>query len=304
MEMIRFATLVLLGLLLSAAPVRSQVLVDGFFRGAGNADVSVSYTYEHIDEFYLGAEKMPVPLIYEEITRNSLNLFVAYGLTDDIDLNLNLPYVFSSGNGQGPPAELPPQELSSFQDGALAVKWRPYQTALGNGRLDAVVGLGGSVPLADYENGLSPTQFGPVLIAIGDRAPILTGNLLLQYRLNAGPLAGLFGTVLAAYSLKGKTGDVDVPNATNLLAKVGFGTAHFYGDVWILRQISADGPDIGEAPFPAVSENFTQIGLTGSVAIVPELALSVRAATVVDGRNVGALPTILSAGLTYKFSLY
>lgn len=289
----------LLGALLPPA-ARGQGLVDGFFRGAGRADVTVSATSERADEFFSGADKTDVPPFYQELTRTTVSLYVAYGLTDNLDVNLNVPYIFASGDGEGPADQLPPQDLNAVQDGGLALKWRPVQAAVGPGALSLVAAGGLAVPLSDYENGAVPDASSerPVLVAIGDRTTTATGALLVQYQF----VSGLFTYLQGGYSFKGDTGDdLDVPNAALVKGKVGYGTARYYGDVWIAGQFSTSGTDIGEGPFPTNQVDYTRLGITGSVAVLPSLSANARLFTVIDGRNANDANGV-SVGLTYKLS--
>ena len=142
-----------------APQVAGQGLIDGFFRGAGQGDVTIALTLESADEFFNADEQVDVPPIYRTLTRNTVSLYAAYGLTDNLDLNV--PYIFASGDGEGPASELPPQELDNFQDVGVAVKWRPYQAAAGAGTLSLVGGAAASFPVTDYDNGAEPGRAGP-----------------------------------------------------------------------------------------------------------------------------------------------
>lgn len=113
----------ILGVLTLAASTNAQGLADGFFRGAGNADITFSSTFENADEFYLGNTKRDIFPFYEEISRTTLSLFIAYGITDNIDVNLNLPYIITDGGGEGPRDQIPPQNFDNIQDGELTIKW-------------------------------------------------------------------------------------------------------------------------------------------------------------------------------------
>lgn len=166
--------------LLSPNSTQAQGLTDGYFRGAGNIDATLSSTFESGDEFCAGETKMDVPPIYREISRTTVSLYIAYGLADNVDLSLNLPYIFASGDGGGPSSGLPPQDFDSFQDAQLTVKWRPLQAQMESGTFTFALAGAFSTPLSDYENGESPDPQteAPIIVAIGDRTTGLSGSVV------------------------------------------------------------------------------------------------------------------------------
>ncbi len=265
----------------------AQSLVDGFMKGKGHGSVVVSYSWERYDQFYFADEKRDAPAPFGgEITTQSVSLYGAIGISDDLDVVLNVPYV----NAQGDAAEMagaPDQSVGGLQDLEVALKWRPLVLESDLGKLSFLASAGFGTPLSDYA--------ANAVLSIGNQATRFDGRLITQYQSSV----GIFAELQAGQSFRSN----DVPNATLLLAKVGYAGSFFYVDLWSSTQISdSDAPDINpaEVPFNETRVNFTQIGASVYVPIISSLGVSAGVARYVSGRNVG-LSTRLSAGVVYNF---
>lgn len=243
----------------------------------------VSYSWERYDEFYFGNTKMPAPPPYGgQITTQSISLYGVLGLTDNLDLVVNVPYITAQGDGVGNTIA---QEVNGLQDASLFLKWRPLLIETGGGQLSFLGALGLAIPLSDYA--------ADEVLSIGNQST--RGDLRLTTHFQAN--SGIFGTLQAGYSLRSN----DVPNATLLSAKVGYAAEKFYIDLWSESQISSsDAPDIGDAPFSETRVNYTQVGASVFVPIVSSLGVSAGVGQYVSGRNVG-LSTRFSGGVVYNF---
>ena len=104
--------------------------------------------------------------------RIALSLFAARGLTDDLDLQLSIPFISTTGT-------------SSFQDAQLFMKWLPLKTAVGNGKITFGAAIGGSVPMVKYE-----TETGN---SIGQQASSITPMGVLQYTSGSGWFTSIVG---------------------------------------------------------------------------------------------------------------
>ncbi len=260
----------------------AQPITDGFTKGKGNGSLVVSYSWERYDMFYFADTKMDAPPPWGgQITTKSISLFGVVGLTDDLDLIINVPYITAQGDGLDTIA----QEVNGLQDASLFLKWRPLLIETGGGQLSFLGALGFAIPLSDYA--------ADEVLSIGNQST--RGDLRLTTHFQAN--SGIFGTLQAGYSLRSN----NVPNATLLSAKVGYAAEKFYIDLWSESQISkSDAPDIGAAPFSRTRVNYTQIGASVFVPIVPSLGLSAGVGQYVGGRNVG-LSTRFSGGVIYSF---
>lgn len=259
----------------------SQSIVDGFTKGKGNGSLVLSYSWEQYDEFYFADTKMDAPPpLGGEVTTQSVSLFGILGLTDNMDIILNVPYITAQGDG----VDTVDQSVGGLQDASLFLKWRPISVEVGGGNLSFLGALGFATPLSGYE--------ADQVLSIGNQSTRADLRLITHFMSNA----GVFGELQAGYSLRSN----DVPNATLLSAKVGYATDKFYIDIWSDTQLSSDAPDIGEAPFSQTQVNYTQIGASVFVPVASSVGVSVGFGQYISGRNVG-LSTRLSGGIVYSF---
>lgn len=266
--------------------VMAQHLVDGFSQGKGKLAVALSYTRENFDNFYLGEKKTPISIRgLDNIITQSVNLYTAYGLTDKIDIVLNIPYISSMSRRLSENQEVREQNL---QNGALVLEWKTFQTEGSTGALSLTTAVGLSTPLSKY-----PTN---LIYSIGNQSSHLNPSLLLQYKFSS----GLFLNGQGGYSFRTNK----VPDAALLVAKIGFAATRFYIDGWINNQTSTSGIDIGgpgftPARFPETRVNTTNIGTSVYVPVVRSAGISLGGGKRLTGRNAG-LPTWYSAGLVLQ----
>ena len=279
------ASLIFAGVLVTSLTY-AQPITDGFTKGKGNGSLVVSYSWERYDEFYAGANLMEgintgLRTWGGEITTQSVSLYGTVGLTDELDLIVNVPYIAVQGAG----VDTVSQEDSGLQDASLFIKWRPLLIETGGGNLSFLGALGFATPLSDYEEDLP--------LSIGNQSTRADLRLITHFQSNA----GLFGELQAGYSLRSN----NVPNATLLSAKIGYAASAFYIDLWSETQISdGDALDIGQVPFNETRVNYTQIGASVFVPMVSGFGVSAGVGQYVSGRNVG-LATRFSGGLVYSF---
>ncbi|MBI3258036.1 MAG: hypothetical protein HYZ54_00920, partial [Ignavibacteriae bacterium] len=129
---------IILGGLFILLPVMasSQGMIDGFMRGAGKGVVALSYSTESYKEFYKGTNLVSEPNL-GTISTQSVSLFAAVGLLDQLDVIVSLPYVTTSAD-QGYWSN-----QSAMQDGGFALKWRPLQMKIENvGTVSGIVAAG------------------------------------------------------------------------------------------------------------------------------------------------------------------
>ena len=279
------ASLIFAGVLVTSLAY-AQPITDGFMKGKGNGSLVLSYSWERYDEFYAGANLMEgintgLRTWGGEITTQSVSLYGTVGLTDELDLIVNVPYIAVQGAG----VDTVSQEDSGLQDASLFIKWRPLLIETGGGNLSFLGALGFATPLSDYEEDLP--------LSIGNQSTRADLRLITHFQSNA----GLFGELQAGYSLRSN----NVPNATLLSAKIGYAASAFYIDLWSETQISdSDAPDIGQVPFNETRVNYTQVGTSLFVPVVSGFGVSAGVGQYVSGRNVG-LATRFSGGLVYSF---
>ena len=80
-----------------ALPSQASGDINGFLREKRHGDVAFSFSDESFDRFWLGSTKVDVPNGGDFKTR-SLSLWVAYGITDNLTVTADLPYVDAESN--------------------------------------------------------------------------------------------------------------------------------------------------------------------------------------------------------------
>jgi len=292
---------ILFGFLLSTTTTSAQGLIDGFYSPKGNVALTASYTGAAYDEFYVGEEKTgPVPA-HNKITQDILTLYAKFGLTDKLTIVLNAPYISAKGEGDLDPVSGNTKE-SGFQDLGIAAKYMPFSAAFTGGKLDGIASLGFGIPTGYKSNSI---------LSIGNGA--FSTNLHVGGHLQLNQ--GFFTTLVAGYSLRGKTADsfnvnngndFDVPNAFLAAAKLGYASSKFYAELWLDHQsTSSEGVDIMGpgfmGNFPETKVDYTRLGVSAYVPITPVVGLSAGYGTVLNGRNIGAA-NYFNAGVTLSFN--
>ena len=249
-------TLTLYYLITLSGVCYTQGRVDGFYKGKGSIDLVIGGGYEFSNSYYAGKNKVG-------ISRNiaHVNLFVAVGLLDRLDLNLSVPYVKINS-------------VQSVQDGSLYLKFKFWEKEIWKGTLSTSLAVGGSRYLANYQTeGLS---------AIGQRATTFDTRPLIHYF----HTNGWFGTLQFAYLYK-----LDpVPNAMNPSLKIGHATAQYYFDVWYEHQTSFGGLDYQGTPAPStfreLGVGFDKVGGTFYMPFLERFGGFFGLSYILNGRNI------------------
>jgi membrane-associated phospholipid phosphatase len=265
----------------------AQDAINGFVLGKGKADLALAFTYENYDEFYRGGTLIDLPPALREYTVKTWSAYLAYGLTDNIDIIANIPYITASADADPSVLNPPGQEEKGLQDGALFIKWRLFHRKTGGaGELSIVTAAGVSFPLSDY---VPDTP-----VSIGNHSVDTDVRLNIMYKFDF----GFFGEIQGGYSMRSD----EVPDAYMMYGKVGFCGAKFYADAWLRNFTSTEGTDIGEAgfSFPSNKVDAVTAGATLFYSIIPRVGATLKWWTVLDGRNVGKAD-IMSAGLVFRF---
>ena len=262
--------LVILFILISFSSAFSQGKIDGFYRGEGKATAVLGLGFEDSKDYFAGTEKTGLSrsLYYA-------NIYGAYGITDDFDVSLSLPYLSSNKN-------------SGLQDILLFLKYRVYKTEIGNGKLQFSLAGGFSTPVGNYTTG--------GLNDIGQRATIIEGRAVVHYHWNT----GWFATAQSGYSYKLEP----TPNSVPLSVKVGITSAKWYYDFYYDFQHSFGGIDyLGTtAPqdFQEFGADFHKIGGTLYRSFNIKWGTYLSLSYVPAGRNVFQGPGY-GLGLVYNF---
>lgn len=261
---------ILILLLLISNFCLSQGKIDGFYKGKNNGSVVLGLGFEDTKNYFAGTERTDISrsLFYTSI-------FGAYGITDNLDINLSLPYLVSDDN-------------ANFQDVAVLLKYRLIQQSSSKGSLELSVATGISTNVVDYQiNGLN---------AIGQQATIIETKGMFHYKWNS----GWFVTGQSGFSFKFE----ETPSSLPATLKVGKATSNWYYDFYYDFQYSFGGIDYLGTPRP---QNFKEFGVDfhkvgGSVykPFSSTFGAYVNLSYVISGRNVFQGPGY-GIGLVYNF---
>ena len=272
----------------------AQSPVDGFMKKKGKGSITLSLSTESYDEVFLVPQKVNRVPVFDQVNITATSIYADYGLTDNLMVIANLPYIRAEGF-----ASTASQQNNGFenvreglQDLGLYAKYRFYSKKMSSGSLDFMASAGVEFPVGDYrvDEGLQS------IIAIGNRSTDINGLGIVSYQHNS----GFFTTGQLGYSFRNN----EVPNALLSELKLGYAANGFYIDAFVANQLSSDGVDILRPGFtgffPATEVNFTRIGFSGYVPVTDYLGISSGINTIIAGRNIGDA-TGFYGGLTFSF---
>ncbi|AWG20419.1 hypothetical protein FFWV33_02180 [Flavobacterium faecale] len=272
----------------------SQSPISGFMQGKGKGNVSVSFSSEKYDDVYFVPEKVEGVPVFNKTTITSTSIYATYGISDQVDVVMVLPYVTAKGHATDEVLTNLGLEnkRQGFQDVSVFVKYSPFNFDFGSSSLRLIGAVGVKTPLSNYkvEEGFQS------IIAIGNRSTTVSTTGMAMFKMNSG--------VFASGQVAGNYASNDVPNSVTTELKVGYAAKSFYGDVFIANQKSTGGVDIfGEGfagYFPTTKVNYTKIGVDLYAPVYKDWGVSAGASTLVAGRNIGQA-TGFYGGLVYKF---
>lgn len=282
----------------------SQGMIDGFMRGKGNTTAALSYAHESYDTYFVGGTSTQNPNLGTIATR-SITLFASTGITDKLDVVINLPYIKATAK-QGYW-----QDQRGLQDGAFYLKYQPLRYQLGNlGEASVLLAGGISTPFSRY--------VADAPVAIGHHSTNLDGRVAGHFKSKF----GVFVTAQAGYiyrsmvKLDRDASDIppdmqgnyyghqtNVPDALDYAAKIGFASSIIYADAWLNYQQARGGTNIGPGvPFPSNGVTYTRTGFSifGPLPFYKAIGLGVGSSFTLNGKNVGKA-TRYSASLVYNF---
>lgn len=264
---------IILFLTLNTAISIGQGRVDGFLKGKRNLDIALGANVELNPKFYAGYNLIDLPR-----TIVSANAFFAYGITNNLDVNLSIPFISVNG------------VENNIQDIALFLKFQYAQLKIADGKkgkINFLIAGGFSSNITNYR-----TEGGS---AIGQQAKVLDIRPVIHYQANS----GFFATIQGGYNYKFDP----VPNATVFAAKFGLARATWYADIWYDGQIGIGGTDYLGAPslstFRHLGVDYHKIGGTFYKPINDKLGIYGGASYMLAGRNISK-GVGLSLGLVFK----
>lgn len=265
MRVMMLRGVVCIALAVVAALPASANNINGFLRDKGEFDVALTYTSESYDQFWVGDTKVSDPGL-GEVSTDSATMWLAYGITKNITVWANIPYVDAEGDGTANLSE------SGMQDFAAMGEFRLAGQPGSQGWGTLIGGVGFSTPMSDYEANAP--------VDIGDGTTDFLTRLVYQIQRGSFYFSGQVG-----YDIRGD----DAPDGYPLYAELGYtvGPVTFNG---FYAMLDADGgTDIGDPgfTFPSNNEESDRTGLKVYGRITPSFGLVGAWFTTLDGRNTG-----------------
>lgn len=247
----------------------AQGPVDGYGKGKGNLDIGLGYTSERGNKFFAGT----IPIgVGSSRNITSYSLFGIYGITNRLDVQVNIPYLKLRGNRE-----------EGLQDGSLYLKYRAFSLSNKLGNIDFFPTLGFYQPLSNYSTVGSN--------AIGQQNQAIDTRLVVQQNITKGKLKGGFISLQAGHFFK----SFPTPNAYSASIKAGYAFSKFYFDGWFEINEAFGGTDyLGKgdlAPnaatqgFKGLGYGFQRVGFTAYYGIINKLGAYAGYARTIKGRN-------------------
>jgi len=260
----------------------SQPVVDGYMKGKGNIDVVPGLSVENYSNFFGRLNELTTI----KRTSISLSLYSAMGITEWLDAQVSVPYVFVNEDFNGM------QDFSAYLKGAIFNKDCKNGT---NFRL--MISGGTSFPMSDYntEN----------VFSIGQQAKALDGRIIIQItRQN-----GFFIMGQGGYTNR----EEPVPSSYPAAIKIGWAKDKHYIDIYYDQQIAIGGNDYldykqerrdfgsTDITFRSLGVSYGKIGLSYYKPFKNNSGISFGGSYVLWGRNVGQA-IMVSASFVKRFS--
>ncbi len=268
----------------------AQGLLNGWMNGKGRTAAAVSAFTDSYERYYVGKQQTYNPQL-GTITTSGVSVYVGAGITDWLDVVVNVPFITASSN-----AGLW-ETISGVQDMQLGVKVRPLSLDVDGSRLDVMVGGVYVQPLSNY------VIDAPV--TIGHQAQGIDGRALVQYTTPSGLFfMGGIGYCARTTVTLDRGFDVDVPDFIDAVVRAGYGSSYWYGDVWLQNVVPQSGTNIGPGvPFPSNAQAYTVVGATLAYRVISQLSLIGGVAGTITGRNVGH-STRFNFGVAYDLPIW
>ena len=283
--------------------LRAQTIDDGIMLSKLKYCTGVLYSYDYWNHYWEGSNNRTNGNIGTVTTRTAQYIGV-YGITDHLDLLIDVPYVYTAASmgvlhGQ-----------SGFQDFTLAVKYRAISLPVrGFGAVRAIAVVSGTVPMTGYTPDDAP-------LSIGTQSKRITGRATLNYL----GKNGLYINGSAGYTFRGNvtlarstyytngqlyfSNEVAMPNQFDYIVSAGYRKNDTTLTAAFSQQQTRGGGDIRpqDAPFVSNRVNYSKISTTLVYPLprVHDMQYWFIYSNVFDGRNVGQANT-LTTGFLYTF---
>lgn len=265
-------SLVWLVVVLFCVSTYAQGKVDGFYKSKNQGAIVIGGGFEDSKKYVAGNTTLDL-----ERSTYYISMFTAYGISDNLDVNISLPYISSN-------------KENNLQDISVFLKYKLLKYTLEHGIIEVSAVAGLSTPISNYSLG--------GLNDIGQQATILDTRGMFHFKANT----SWFVTLQSGFSYK----LAEVPNSIPATLKVGKGTSRWYYDLYYDYQHTFGGIDYRGTPAP---QNFRELGVdfhkVGGTLYRPfstKWGAFATIAYIFDGRNV-FLGGAYGLGLAYNFDL-
>jgi hypothetical protein len=275
--------------------VLAQMPNDAIYMSKSTACLALSYSRSSWDKYW-ESNLLRENLNIGTHTTQSAMAMLAVGVTNDVNVIVGLPYVWTQASAGNLRWQRGVQDFSG---------WVKYRFLNKSGlSLHAIVG--GSLPASNYIPDFLP-------MSIGLQAKTATGRFMASYRHQS----GVYVTGSAAYTFRSKitidrdayqaddrvynTNEVSVPNAYDYSARIGYLKKAIQAEGF-LEHGACDGGDgirRNDMPFPTNNMKSTMAGVYAKFQ-PKNLGFNARASYVIEGTNVGQ-STAFSVGILYQF---
>jgi hypothetical protein len=288
-------------LLLLCPSVHAQTIDDGIMLANRTLCAGALYSHDSWDHYWEGTNERINGNI-GTVTTQSITMAANYGVTNRLDLIINVPYVWTNAS------EGVLHGQAGFQDLVLAAKFKVISIPVKKfGAVRAIAVLSGTLPMTNYTPDLQP-------LSLGTNSKTISGHTTLNYLGNR----GLYLNGTTAYTFRGNvtldrpyyftnnqlyfSNQVAMPNLFNYGVSVGYrkNDLSLLGDFSV--QQARGGGDIRPQDNPFVSNrtNYSKAGATVKLPVpkVKRLQYWIIYSNTFQGRNVGQSNT-LTTGLMY-----
>lgn len=279
---------------------QSQTELDAIMMNKTQFCNGLQYTFSSWKKYW-ESELKRENLNLGTVTTQSVMYMANYGITDNLNVMIGAPYVWtkaSAGTLQG---------SKGIQDISAFVKWRAYNKKLGKGKISLFAIGGVSTPLSNYV-----IDYLPLSIGLGSTNLIARG--MADYLINKISITGS-----AAYIRRGNvkidrtsyfdtqirlTSEIQMPDVAQYQLRMGYRGKYLIAEGLLTNWTTLGGFDItrNNMPFPSNKMNNTTAGAYVKYTIKQHTNLAILGSAnfTVAGRNMGQANTY-SAGAFYAF---
>ncbi len=287
--------------IIATSTVNAQTEHDAIMMNKHQWCNGISYMHSQWKDYWEGTLKRDNENI-GVLTSQSVMFMSNYGITDNLNVMVGLPYVKNEVSG----GTL--HSMHGLQDASLYIKWRPYSVKWGKSRLSLFAVGGAGTPASKYT-----ADFQPLSLGLGSTN--LTGRAIADYQLGK-----LFTTASAGYTLRSDvtinrtayytdhmiySDKVAMPDAATYMLSAGVRLKYLIAEAMLSNMTTLGGFDIrrNDMPFPSNRMNMTNAGIHAKYTLpfYTHVELTGDGSYVLKGRNVGQA-TMFGFGAYYLFT--